>query len=193
MVEDFLQRFFQFAPPSSVIPNLSADLDNQLSFLQVSSDTVNLDTTPNPYRGSTGGERFLNQPNAEPAIKYSSNAKHVLAYIIRTLRDHFMGARCRALSRGLDGFKGAVMRRNSKAAILEYFIAFALLRGNTYSASKYSNEVNTLFNAEGDTPVERLQQAQVPGKVTNEDGIYDPALILELWTLSESTCAIMKF
>ena len=137
----------------------------------------------------SNGEPVSDQPDSITPlrpVRYASNAKQILAVVIKSVYTHFRGPTCQLAARRLDGMSRFLLRKNSKAAAMEPLLVYALLQGNASSVSKFATDTNLIQQDEvtGDG-TQAPNTSSVPAGVSPTPGIYEPSTIVAYIELGE--------
>ncbi|KAL8449136.1 hypothetical protein Emed_003287 [Eimeria media] len=117
-------------------------------------------------------------------VKFSSDPKHILANIVRSVYLHFRSPSCRQAAKRLDGVRRVFLRNNSKAAAFEKVLIYSLIQGNAASANKFPAPSSADLPGDGrEALLQHMAMFKSPTNVSSSTGIYDPLLLVNYFEL----------
>lgn len=181
--DEQISSFFTFVPPTKFIhdPHLTHIFEAQTSFADISTD----DTAP-VVEAVTPDAQADMQIQPLRMVKFSRDAKHILATIIRSVYSHFRSPSCQQAAKRLDGIRRFILRNNSKAATMEPLLIFSLVQGNVASAGKFPSHSSTTGEL-GEDLSARITTFQLPPNISSTPGVYDPTLLLAYFDLAKAS------
>ncbi|CDJ54050.1 hypothetical protein, conserved [Eimeria brunetti] len=175
--DDLIRNFFKFLPPGQLIHG-NNEKPFQTSFVELTpEETAPADTEPSPPADDQPEE-----PRPLRTIHFASDAKHILAYIIRSVYSHFRGPTCQQIAKQMDGAGRFLLRNNSKAAVMEPLLVYSLIQGNAESAFKFEKARSSLEYI-SDYATQTLHTG---ANKSLRPGIYDPVLLVSYFDLAKS-------
>lgn len=197
--DEAISSLFTFIPPTKFIhdPRVMQDAAVETSFADLPGDDASTGAPVAPASGGPGEEApidssVLPAPQEEQqiqplrSVKFSSDAKHILATIIKSVYGHFLGPSCQQVAKRLDGIRRVILRNNSKAAKMEPLLMFALIQGNVASARRFPSVSSSPVAGEIDGELaQQIERFQAPSNASSAPGIYDPVLIASYFDLGK--------
>lgn len=176
--DDLIRSSFIFVPPSQLIHGPVVNRASQTSFAEMTADE---DAQPNTEHVPPAWD----QPEASRPLRtvhFASSPKHILASIIHSVVSHLRGPTCLQAAKRLDGVSRLLLRNNSKAALMEPVLIFALVQGNAASAVKFYNFQSSL-EVTGDDQLQLRETPETAASSSPEAGIYDPTLLVSFYDI----------
>ncbi|KAL8269722.1 hypothetical protein Esti_006358 [Eimeria stiedai] len=180
--DEAISQLFTFIPPARFIHDPTQSGAQGLapaSYAEFAAD----DSAEGDLLGGQGAE---DEATTQPLrlVKFSSDPKHILANIIRSVYLHFSSPTCQQAAKRLDGVRRIFLRNNSKAAAFEPLLIYSLVQGNAASASKFSIPTSTEIVREGsEALMQHMATFKAPSNISPSPGIYDPLLLVTYFEL----------